>query len=203
MKEKPRAAPPNTVELLFVETADGVSVADGKLTLKGIGKTVIYFSDRPERLAGHYSVPEFLSFWSNGEGADSFLKDPPNATLSVFEPGQKDLTEAVVEISHPQLSGDDMTYDVKVLSGDLIWGLHVRAVPGAPRLRQLPTGTIGQKIIRAILAITTSFEVDKCLISQENFGRRWRRPSLAQQGSITLNLLHCDQRVTTFFGETL
>jgi len=119
MKEKPRVTPPNTVELLFVQTADDVAVADGKLILKGTGKTVIYFSDRPERLAGHYSVPEFLSFWSNGEGADSFLKDPPNATLSVFEPGQKDLTEAVVEISHPQVSGDDMTYDVKVLSGNL------------------------------------------------------------------------------------
>jgi hypothetical protein len=119
MKEKPKMAPANTVELLFVETADDIVAADGKLTLKGIGKTVIYFSDRPERLAGHYSVPEFLSFWSNGEGPDSFLKDPPNATLSVFEPGQKDLTEAVVEISHPQVSADDMTYDVKVLSGNL------------------------------------------------------------------------------------
>ena len=119
MKEKPRVTPPNTVELLFVQTADDVAVADGKLILKGTGKTVIYFSDRPERLAGHYSVPEFLSFWSNGEGADSFLKDPPNATLSVYQPGKPDNVIAVVTISKPVIEGNDLIYDYKLINGEV------------------------------------------------------------------------------------
>jgi hypothetical protein len=41
--------------------------------------------------------------WSQGK--DSFLKDNPNATLSVFR--GENVSDLVVELSNPQLSGND------------------------------------------------------------------------------------------------
>ena len=67
-------------DFLFVQKATSVTYADGKLTLAGVNPANVMFSDRPERIAGHMTTARFVPFWS--EGSDSFLKDPPNATLS-------------------------------------------------------------------------------------------------------------------------
>jgi hypothetical protein len=48
-------------------------------------------------------------------GKDSFLKNNPNATLSVFS--GDNVSDLVVELSNPQLSGDDLTYDARILEG--------------------------------------------------------------------------------------
>jgi hypothetical protein len=103
------------VTLLFVQNAQGVTLDNGKLTLKGIAPTTIFFSDRPERIAGHLVTKEFVPFWS--EGKDSFAANPPNATLSVFGDGK--ISDIVVELSHPQLSGDELAYNIRVLEGDM------------------------------------------------------------------------------------
>ena len=71
----------------------------------------VCFTDRPARLAGHMPTSKFVPLWSQGK--DSFLKDNPNATLSVFHAD----TVLVVELSNPQLSGNDLSYDVKVVEG--------------------------------------------------------------------------------------
>jgi hypothetical protein len=80
-------------QLLFVQNAHGFEVAaDGRtLTLKGLSPTTLFFSDRPVRIAGHYRTDEHLRFWK--DGPDSFLKDPPNATLSVFDAGTSELAD--------------------------------------------------------------------------------------------------------------
>jgi hypothetical protein len=57
-----------------------------------------------------------LSLWS--EGQNSFLKDPPNATLSAFTPDGK-VVNTVVVLRNPMLSGDRMTYDVTVTQGNV------------------------------------------------------------------------------------
>ncbi|MEJ2174106.1 MAG: hypothetical protein P8Y76_04160, partial [bacterium] len=74
-------------------------------------------SDRPIRIAGHYRNEEYLRFWK--DGPDSFLKDPPNATLSVFEKGKDEMSDVVVTLRNPQLSGNEISYDVTVISGKL------------------------------------------------------------------------------------
>lgn len=102
-------------QFLFVQSAEGVSFADGRLTLKGVSPVTVLFSDRPERLAGHMKTASFVPFW--GEGADSFKSDPPNATLSVLE-GEA-IENAVLELSEPRLAGRDLSYSVKVLEGTL------------------------------------------------------------------------------------
>ncbi len=80
------------VDVLFVQNAKDVTFKEGKLVLQGVNP-----------------VP----LWSQGK--DSFLKDNPNATLSVF--GGDNVSDLVVELSNPQLSGNDLTYDARILEG--------------------------------------------------------------------------------------
>ncbi len=113
------AAVPVMAQLLFVQNAQSVDVtADGRtLTLKGLSPTTLFFSDRPVRIAGHYLTGEYLQFWK--AGPDSFLKDPPNATLSVFEKGKDELSDIVVTLRNPRINGNDLSYDIAVISGTL------------------------------------------------------------------------------------
>jgi hypothetical protein len=113
------AAAPTMAQLLFVQNAAGVEIgAGGKtLTLKNFSPTTLFFSDRPVRIAGHYRTDEYLQFWK--AGPDSFLKDPPNATLSVFQKGKDELSDVVVTLRNPRVSGNDITYDITVISGTL------------------------------------------------------------------------------------
>src|SRR6184192_4541581 len=103
----------SNVDVLFVQNAKGVSFKDGKLVLQGVNPVTVCFTDRPARMAGHMQTGNFVPLWSQGK--DSFLKDNPNATLSVFT--SDTVSDLVVELSHPQLSGDDLTYDARILEG--------------------------------------------------------------------------------------
>jgi len=105
------------VPSLGVINADGATLADGKLTLTGVSHNVIVFADRPVRAAGHESTDMFISRW--GDGKDSFKKDPPNATISILGGDKDGVADAVVTISNPKLDGDKLTFDAKVLEGDL------------------------------------------------------------------------------------
>ncbi len=73
----------------------------------------VCFTDRPARMAGHMQTSKLIPLWSQGK--DSFLKDNPNATLSIF--GGDNVSDLVVELSNPQLSGNDLTYDARILEG--------------------------------------------------------------------------------------
>jgi hypothetical protein len=106
--------PTDKVQLLFVQNSISGDFDGKTLTLKGVGPT-IFFSDRPERVTGQVTTSEFISHW--GQGSDNFAADPPNATLSVF--GPKGVTSAVVELTAPKLNGNTLSYNVKVLKGQL------------------------------------------------------------------------------------
>jgi hypothetical protein len=110
---------PQMAQLLFVQNASSVELDAERrtLTLKGVSPTTLFFSDRPVRIAGHYRTEEYLQFWKNGP--DSFLKDPPNATLSVFETGKDELVDVVVTLRNPRVAGNDLSYDVTVIAGVL------------------------------------------------------------------------------------
>ena len=112
---KPTTAAP--IASLGVINADGATLADGKLTLTGVAGNVIVFADRPVRAAGHETTDLFISRWSDGK--DSFSKDPPNATISILGGDKDGIADAVVTISNPKLDGDTLTFDAKVLEGDL------------------------------------------------------------------------------------
>ena len=100
---------------LFVQTADSVT-SDGKtITLRGAAPQTIMFSDRPDRITGDASTKSFVAMWDKGK--NSFQKDPPNATLSAVVKGK--VQTAVVELMDPKLSGNDLTYTIKVLDGEV------------------------------------------------------------------------------------
>lgn len=121
----PAENPEKKVQMLFVQSAKGASLDGDKLTLKGVSPTTVYFSDRPNRVAGHLATPEMIPLWS--EGKNSFTKDPPNATLSVFGKDGS-VANVVVELRNPKLTGDQLAYDVKVLQGKMPAGAEAASL---------------------------------------------------------------------------
>jgi hypothetical protein len=100
----------------FVQTANGVTFGDGILTLKDAAPMTVFFTDRPERLAGEVRNDLFTKLWS--EGRNSFKNDPPNAALSVFNPAGQP-TQAIVVLSNPRLEGKSVQYNARVLEGSI------------------------------------------------------------------------------------
>src|SRR5436305_10746512 len=87
------------VDALFVQNAKNVSFGEGKLVLRGVNPVTVCFTDRPARMAGPMQTSRFVPLWSQGK--DSFLKDNPNATLSIFS--GDNVVDLVVELSNPPL----------------------------------------------------------------------------------------------------
>ena len=102
-------------ELLFVQNSHDVSLEKGKLTLKKVGPTTLFFTDRPQRTAGHMTTKDFVDEWS--EGDNSFAVDPPNAALSIF--GEDEIVDIVVTLKNPRLEGDNLIYDIAILEEDV------------------------------------------------------------------------------------
>jgi hypothetical protein len=104
----------NKVDFLFVQSAEGVTFENGKtMTLVHVNPQTVCFADRPERIAGHMPTSRTVPMW--GEGKDSFLANPPNATLSVMNGDS--ISNVVVELRNPRINGTDLTYDVRFLEG--------------------------------------------------------------------------------------
>jgi len=97
---------------LFVLSATSGSLKGDTLTLNGV-PNVLYFSDRPDRVAGHLSLEKFVEMWDKGD--DSFKADPPNATLSVLKKdGAKNV---VVELMNVKQKSDSVVFKISVLEG--------------------------------------------------------------------------------------
>ncbi len=102
---------------MLVQTAEALKADVKTLRLVNVGQQTLYFSDRPVRIAGHMTMPAYMEEWKAGEGPDNFGSDPPNATLSVYEPGNNENTLVVVEISHPVINGKDLVYSYRLIEG--------------------------------------------------------------------------------------
>jgi hypothetical protein len=115
----PSNTKPEIVPSLIVMNSHGATLQGGKLTLVGVSPNVIIFADRPVRSAGHELTAHFLEEWDPVAGADSFAKDPPNATISAFDKEASTVKDAVVELTAPKVDGANLVFNVKVLEGDL------------------------------------------------------------------------------------
>jgi hypothetical protein len=118
----PSASPPgkssvkvDMVPSLFVMSSRGASLQGQTLILAGVSPTSIVFADRPVRAAGHLPTEALLEEWTTGD----FAKDAPNATVSVLSKDGLSGHDIVVELRSPHLEGDRLTFDVRVLEGDL------------------------------------------------------------------------------------
>ena len=103
------------VPSLFVMNARGATLQGQTLTLAGVSPTSIVFADRPVRAAGHLPTAALLEEWTTGD----FAKDAPNATASVLSKDGLSAHDIVVELRSAHLEGDQLTFDVRVLEGDL------------------------------------------------------------------------------------
>jgi hypothetical protein len=104
-------------DFLFVQTAKRMRFdeATDTVTLEGISPVTVFFSDRPERIAGNMKTTAFVPFWSTGK--DSFLSDAPNADISLVK-GHA-VQQVVVVLQNPVLQGENLLYKVKVLEGEM------------------------------------------------------------------------------------
>lgn len=100
---------------LFVQNSRSITYVDGKLTLKGVNPVTVMFTDRPVRSAEHMITKSFIPFWS--EGKDSFLDNPPNAALSIID--HEEMVDIVVTLHDPVLKGEDLTYRVDIIDGEI------------------------------------------------------------------------------------
>jgi hypothetical protein len=106
--------------LMFVQLASSTVVDDAAKTIRlvNLSPQTLYFSDRPDRIAGHVKLDRYLTDWTAAAGADNFAADPPNAALSVYQPGKDDSAVSIIEISNPRVDGADLLYDYKVIHSD-------------------------------------------------------------------------------------
>ena len=114
-KDVKSVAEADEIQALFVQTAQGMSYENGRLTLHTLAPTTLFFSDRPDRVTGHVMSQEFVDSWD--KGPDNFASDPPNAVLSIFHPDS--VSDIVVELKGPALAGSDLTYTVDILDGEM------------------------------------------------------------------------------------
>jgi len=110
-----KAAP--KVQLMFVQSAEDVAVDPATKTLRliKVNQQTLYFADRPVRMAGHCMMADYLDTWRHGE--DDFGEDPPNATLSVYEPARKEQVMVVIKITKPVVDGADLLYTYTLIDG--------------------------------------------------------------------------------------
>lgn len=102
-------------ELLFVQQSQGVSIDGETLTMTEVAPYVLFFTDRPESLAGYLTIDEFLSAVS--EGPDSFAKNPPKATLSSLE-GDEFVDVALELTQRPRYEDDDLIFKIEIIEGE-------------------------------------------------------------------------------------
>ena len=108
-------------QLMFVQSAEDLKVdrAASTIRLVKVNQQTLYFSDRPQRIAGHITMADYLKEWTAKAGADNFGANPPNAALSVYEPGQEDSTLVVIKITKPVVDGADLVYNYSLINGTM------------------------------------------------------------------------------------
>ena len=104
----------------YLTVVNGTSGSiDGDTLMLEVVSSVVYFGDRPSRIAGHVDAATYIEAWT--EGDDSFAEDPPNAVLSVL--GEDTANDVVIELT--SIEGDDagaLTFGIIVIDGVLPQG---------------------------------------------------------------------------------
>ncbi|MFC2024415.1 hypothetical protein ACFLTJ_02410 [Chloroflexota bacterium] len=135
--------PVEELSLLFVHNATSgtlnpIAGAEDTfhLTMEGVSYSTLWFSERPDFIAGHIPTRLFIENWGTGE--NSFATSPPNAALDILE-GETDGDVLVVQLSQPKYdqAADRLTYQVQVLqdavSGLESFNLRIDAPTAVPR----------------------------------------------------------------------
>ena len=76
----PASAAEKKVQLMFVQSAESIKADAKTLHLVNVAPQTFYFSDRPERIAGHISMPDYLKEWTAASDPNKISKDPVSYT---------------------------------------------------------------------------------------------------------------------------
>jgi len=106
--------------VMFVQTAGGASLKDGKLTLMSPSTTFSF-----DKMTGHMPCSHFIKAWSAGD--DSFKTNPPKAVLSATAPNGKS-AKMDVTLKNPRFEGQSLVYDVSLTKGSAPEGMNEAAV---------------------------------------------------------------------------
>lgn len=101
--------------VLFVVNSRNAKLQADKLMLEGVSPSAIVFGTRPSRSVLQIATPDLVELWRTG----SFARNPPNATISVFEKDGSAISDAVVILARARLTGDTLTFDVAVVNGNI------------------------------------------------------------------------------------
>ncbi len=101
-------------EYLFIITGDTGTFEGGKLTLNG-APIVTFNYLGATREVGHFLVDTFVEVWEKNSSA--YNANPPSGTLSVLD--KKGPGNAVIAVSNPVSNLNSITFDAKVLEGEL------------------------------------------------------------------------------------
>ncbi len=117
--------------LLFVLRAETAVIAKEDsgytLTLEGMDNKVLYFADRPVRLAGFITMDNLMNDWA--KGANSFQDNPPNAAFvhGNLKTNDKGMAAAIpLELINPVASENGWMFHLKKLDGAISVGTYNR-----------------------------------------------------------------------------
>ncbi len=125
----PTAAPAG-MEILFAPQAEHVVFDGTHLILDGISPVVPFFVDRPLRIAGAITPEQFVEIWGLSE--QSLKIGPPVATIAVVSASRA--PSPIVELRSVSVSGRMMTFEARLVSGDLPEAAGPVALMFRPRL---------------------------------------------------------------------
>src|SRR4051794_11165969 len=105
-------------DALFVQSAASFSSEEGTATFHDAAASTVYFTEGPQREAGHLPTRRFVELW---EGDGGFGSGNPTAVVSFVEPADGSVApgDAVVALGTPRLDGDALSYAVRVMEGEL------------------------------------------------------------------------------------
>jgi len=65
-------------QLMFVQSTEDlkVHIATKTFRLVKVNQQTLYFSDRPQRIAGHLKIADYLKEWTAQAGKDNFWRRP-------------------------------------------------------------------------------------------------------------------------------
>lgn len=111
-------------ELIYIQQAKVAELTNNPekigaylLKIGGSDKTLVYFSDKPERDAGTLSLSQFVKTWQN---TPQLKENPPNAVISFVKfkaTSDKGVGADILQLSNPvyDFSTDTVTFEASPL----------------------------------------------------------------------------------------
>jgi hypothetical protein len=109
--------PAGRLMLITGDSLTATTIENGKqsITITGVPPTTMWFTDRPEHVAGAESTEDLLTeFFTN------YPNNPPNATISMLVDGQPETR--IITLSEPVFNGSTIEFTSTPLENDP-WGV--------------------------------------------------------------------------------